>query len=455
MASPIIMKFGGTSVRDAEAMRNVAGIVASSLSRRPVVVISAVAEATNTLETIGRTAASGDLDGARTVSRALHDRHAAIASDLGLQSGDRSGFDSLLTEVGGTIDRLTGGIAALRECTPRAKDALCACGELLSSRLAAAAMRAAGTDAVWIDTKNFMVTDDRYGRARPVIDACAPLTRGAMTPLLDAGRVPVTQGFIGVTADGERTTMGRESSDYTAAVLGSILEAGTIEIWTDVEGVLTADPRTVESPRLVERLSFGEAFELSYFGAKVLHPSTMIPAEAKGIPIAIRSSLEPRKTGTLIGNFPVDGQTGPRSVAAKQDVVLFELKSPPGAGQYIFREQLYGILMEHGVEAIIVNSTEYATSMLVARAAIDDTLPADLGKLGGLTVTGDLSVVTLVGRNIAGAGDFYARLLKAIPQAAGGKIVHGASGRSLNIIVRNEAALETVRRIHAEFFSAG
>jgi aspartate kinase len=451
------MKFGGTSVRDADAMRNVARIVTAARPNRPVVVISAVAEATNTLESIGRKAASGEAEAARALASSLLDRHTQIASQLKLAGASRSGFDSLMTDIGATIDRVVTGVAALRECTPRAKDALCSCGELLSSRLVAAVLAA---DAVWLDTRDFMLTDDRHGRARPLAERAGPRTRDAFGPVIASGRIPVTQGFIGVTSEGERTTMGRESSDYTAAVLGDFLDAARIEIWTDVQGVLTGDPRMVQNPRLVERLSFAEAFELSYFGAKVLHPSTMIPAESKGIPIAIRSSIEPGKGGTLIGNPPTDGEaagaggprSGPRSVALRPDVVQIELKPPAGTGQYLFRDQLYEILIGHGIEAILVNSTGYATTVILGRADLVDGLPAELERIGGLDVTTGLSVATIVGQHFAASPEFYPRLLKALPPGGGARLIHGASGRSLNILLNTEDATETVRRIHTEFF---
>ena len=223
-------------------------------------------------------------------------------------------------------------------------------GELLSSHIVAAVLQEQGIKAEWVDTKDFMVTDENYNAAMPMMDLVEERLRAIVQPLAEQGRVPVTQGFIGITRSNHRTTMGRESSDYSAAIIGAALHVDDIQIWTDVDGILTADPRVVASPKKVKVLSFEEAFELSFFGAKVLHPNTMLPAVEKNIPIHIYNSLRPHLSGTLVASHAASKETVVKSVAFKRDVAMLNVAPRKRFSQYIFWEHIYSILTKYGAE---------------------------------------------------------------------------------------------------------
>src|SRR5208283_364455 len=261
----IVMKFGGTSTQDAEAMRNVVRIVRAHLERRPILVISAIAQATNMLEQTGMLAGQGKAGEARDVLLKLFDRHYTIVDTLVSDRQRHAELRKIITYSFHELEELVKGLAIVRELTPRMLDTFYCYGEILSSRIITAALQEDGVAAEWLDTKDFLLTDENFNRASPVWHTIEERLSSIALPLIEQGIVPVTQGFIGVTASGQRTTMGRESSDFSAAIVGTVLHAEDIQIWTDVDGVLTADPCIVAAPKKIKTLSFEEAYELSYF----------------------------------------------------------------------------------------------------------------------------------------------------------------------------------------------
>ena len=297
-------------------------------------------------------------------------------------------------------------------------DAVCSFGELLSSRIVAAALRDAGIESQWLDARDFLITDDTFNRARPILHLVRERLAKLVPPLLQAGKVPVTQGFIGATAAGLTTTMGRESSDYTGSLIGSALGADAIEIWTDVTGVLTADPRVVEHPRQVSQLSFAEAYELTYFGAKVLHPGTMHPAEAGQIPIDILNSREPSAAGTRISTAaptasPPDSR-GVKSVTYRRDVSVITLDPVKRHGQYIFWEHIYGVLTERRVEALLVNTAEYRMAVVVKSADATEDIRESLKDVCRVETRTGKALLCAVGENIGASRGVHDRFLQAI-----------------------------------------
>ena len=294
----IVVKFGGTSVGDAAAIQRAAEIVRGRLSRRPIVVVSAMGGVTNALLALAEQAVKGHLIGALSAVESLRERHlAAAAALLGGDDGEVGG------EISATIDELASlaeALCTLGHLTPRSMDTIGAVGERLSAPLVAAAFIRAGLPAELVDARQIMITDDAYMRAEPLLDAIAERSRTILLPFVKSRCVPVVAGFIGATAQGVTTTLGRGGSDYSASLVGAALRADAIEIWTDVDGMLTADPRVVPDARLIDRIRFDEASELASFGAKVLHPSTIAPAVQLGIPVYVYNSRNPTGTGTEI-----------------------------------------------------------------------------------------------------------------------------------------------------------
>ncbi len=448
----ITMKFGGTSVQDADAITRVVGIVKESLPRQPVVVISAIAQATNTLEKIGVAARDGNAALARGATDELLRRHVSVMNNIIRDAAAKKTLAEYIAAAGVSINNLSSGVEKLGELTPRTMDAFYSFGELLSSRIVAAALAEQGVPSTWVDTKDFMVTDDNFTRARPVMEILGPRLEKVMRPVISGGRVPVTQGFIGVTVSGVRTTMGRESSDYSGSVIAAALGAEAIEIWTDVAGVLTADPRVVESPIRVESLSFTEAYELTYFGAKVLHPGTMIPAEVKGIPIDIRKSGDPGMPGTRVSSATHAGPARVRSITYLADVTVLTLTPRLRQDRNPFREQISAVLTAKGGETLIMSATESRTALVLRSGRECGEISESLKGLCSAEVRSGVSLVCAVGENITAAPRLPARFLGAIGERPVYFYSNGPSGNSLIAAIDSAGTEEVVRSLHLEFF---
>jgi aspartate kinase len=450
----IVMKFGGTSTQDAAAMTNVARIVRTHLDERPVVVISAIAKGTNMLEEAGKLAAASSTARATEILAGLVGRHESIADELLAPGERRDLIKRHLTRSLEELKELVHGVSILRELTPRTLDAFYCHGELLSSRLVAAVLEEHGVNVRWVDTKDFLVTDEHHNAASPLMDVVEERLRATLLPLMEKGIVPVTQGFIGVTRAGIRTTMGRESSDYSAAILGSALNVSDIQIWTDVDGILTADPRVVTSPRKVKVLSFEEAFELSFFGAKVLHPNTMLPALEKNIPIHIFNSRRPHRSGTRVSSGGESERTIIKSVAYKRNVHLFTVRPRKRLNQFIFWEHIHAVLAKHGVSASLTVTSDFNISLVLENISNCASLIRDLDDVGFVRHAEEKGIICVVGNNLLGVPSAVESLFKATSSIGISLISFGASGSSLSFLVDDQDVPEAVRRIHKEFFEA-
>ena len=324
----VVMKFGGTSVADPDAINRLIGIVRQQQSKTkspPLVVVSALAGVTDKLVALVQLTEDGASAKAAAEVEALLQRHLSVATAV--TSASRQ---SLLADVRREMEELNGlvhALSVLREVSPRSRDAVHAVGEVVSSRIVAAAFADHGIASSWVDARTVLITDAEHNAAAPDMMATADRVTDRVAPLINSGQVVVLGGFIGATASGITSTLGRGGSDYSAAIFGSCLGADEIQIWTDVDGMLTADPRIVPQPKLVPQLSFAEASELAYFGAKVLHPSTIVPAVAKNIPVRILNSRRPENTGTLITaeGRPMNGELA--ALACKRDVTVIDITS--------------------------------------------------------------------------------------------------------------------------------
>lgn len=448
----IAMKFGGTSVQDAAAMLRVAGIVAGRLNRQPIVIISAIAQATNILERAGKLAADGKSGEARDGLLTLINRHYAILDALIKDRTRNLELRKIIAQSLSDLDELIRGVAILRELTPRTLDAFYCYGELLSSRLVSAVLNESAIPAVWIDTKDFLITDENYGGAMPIMSQVEERLQAIVNPIFSEGKIPVTQGFIGVTQGGVRTTMGRESSDYSSAIIGVALKVSEIQIWTDVDGVLSADPRVVHDPVQVKTLTFDEAFELSYFGAKVLHPNTMLPARERDIPIRILNSLRPEFEGTVVDSRSAHQSPQLRSVASKSPIAVVRIAPFKRQSQYSFWEQVYGALTKHRVAAIMTATADYVLSFAMDAKANLEPVLLDLGMIGKAHVIRDQAIVCIVGSQIGDAHDFVNHLFRSLHNLKISMISFGASQSSLSFVVDATQVDSAVRAVHAALF---
>jgi aspartate kinase len=450
----IVMKFGGTSNEDASAMRNVIRIVTAHRDERPVVVISAIARATNELEQTARLAGNGREEEALAVVTALFERHTRIIDNLLSERSRATELEGILFRHLNEIKAIVKGIAILRELTPRTLDAICSYGERLSSRIIAAGLQEAGTPSAWVDARDFMVTDDSFGRAQPLMDIITTRLESVVRPLLSAGTVPVTQGFIGVTLGGAYTTMGRESSDYSASIIGAAMQAARVQIWTDVDGILTADPRMVPHTRKVRRMSFEEAFELSYFGAKVLHPGTMLPLLEKNIPVQILNSRKAEGTGTWVDTNRGAGEdTVPlKSIAFRKGLSVLTITPRKRLNQFLFWEGIYSVLNRHAVATGLTSTSEYSLACALESQFVTDAMLHELEEFGAVAVHSGSGSICVVGSGMREKGGIADRVFRALAGTPLLMISCGASASSMTFVLEESGIPRALERLHAEFF---
>lgn len=448
----IVCKFGGTSVQDAEAMLRLAKIVSAREHERPVVVVSALARVTDSLVSLAESVRQGHGAALEATLETLHDRHRAVAHDLPGGEAALPALDAAFTELRGVLRPAIGRVLA-----PAERDFLLGQGELWSSRLVEAALASAGIPVTWLDARQVIITDDRHGRATPRMDEIRAAAQRIVAPMLEAGRVPLTQGFIGATPSGRPTILGRGGSDFTASLLGAALDALRVEIWTDVNGLMTADPRIVPEARTLASATYDEAAELATFGAKVLHPATQLPLAAAGIPIVILNAKHPDYPGTIIGltrasALRADGPIG--SISWKPGAILVSVRAPRMLGAYGFLRQLFEVFERHEVPVDVLASSEVSVSLTVEDASRLDALVRDLAPLGEVTVSEGRAIVAVVGHGMLKSPGLAARVFAAVQPANIEVISQGASATNLTFVVREADGPAIVQRLHREFFGS-
>lgn len=449
----IVMKFGGTSVEDATAMRRLVAIVKQYLERQPLVVVSAMAKVTNGLLECAHLAARGDLATAQSNLETIAARHFAAATELAGSETDKDAVLAALQQRFAEIRTTLAEIAAAGEWTPRFSDAISANGELLSSPIVAAAFRAAGVPSTCVDIRPLMRTNDDFTRAVVQFEVVNPNLKEGFAPLIAAGEVPVTQGFIGSTAEGITTTIGRGGSDFSAAIIGAALDATEIQIWTDVDGILTTDPRIVAEAAKVKTISFAEAAELAYFGAKVLHPSTLLPAMTKDIPVCVCNSRRPTVPGTAIVRKAPSGGALVKAIAFKRGITVVNITSDRMLMAHGFLARLFEIFNKHETSVDMVATSEVSVSMTLDDTRNLDTALADLQQLGEIAVERDQALICVVGEQLKYTPGVAARIFNSIADVNVSMISHGASAINVSFIVANNEVERAVRALHKEFFS--
>jgi aspartate kinase len=447
-----VLKFGGTSVEDAAAFERVAEIVAACRDEVPVVVTSAMSRVTDALVGAVEAASAGEADAAHRALEAHLDRHVRVATTL----LDRHGIlevERAVAEAGGEVRDLLRIMAVHPGTRPSLRDEVVSRGERLSSLLLAAALHARGLPARWVDARRCIRTDPEHGRAAVLPERTVEETRRELLPLLEAGEVPVLGGFIGSAETGATTTLGRGGSDYSAALVGAALEAREIQIWTDVTGFLTADPRVVEGARRIERLSYEEAAELAYFGAKVLHPKTIQPAVEREIPVRICNSRAPEAGGTLIGPRAETAPGGVRAIAHKQGVTVVRVASARMLGAYGFLRALFEVFDRHRAAVDVVATSEVSVSLTLDDADVLPALLPELEALGSVQVEEGNAIVCVVGSGLRDTPGVAGRIFRALSDINVRMTSQGASSVNLTFVVEEGRAAEAVRRLHAAFFA--
>ena len=446
----IVAKFGGTSVGDATAIRRTADIVKHRLAHKPVVVVSAMAGTTNALLSAAEQAASGNLVAAIALVQQQRERHLAVVKELigdGPDAIDLAATESALLDE---FAHLVEALSVLGHATPRSIDAVASIGEQLSAPIVTAAFRKAGIDAVLVDARTVLVTDSQFGRAEPQVDAIAAAARQHLLPLVMDGKVPVLGGYIGATAEGVTTTLGRGGSDYSASLFGAALEAEAIEIWTDVDGMLTADPRVIRGAKLIDNIRFDEAAELASFGAKVLHPNTIWPAVRRGIPVFVFNSMRPEGTGTRI-TADAPGHSV-RAIAGKGNTVIVKVRSARMLGTPGALKQIFEVFARHKTSVDVVTTSEVSVSLTVDDDQYLEAVLADLRAFGDVGIERDRGIIAVVGSGLARDPTAMAKALGAVGDVRLHMLSLDSTGINLTMVLDANAVRPVMQRLHDTFF---
>jgi len=445
------MKFGGTSVEDARAFVRVARIIGARRDECPVVVVvSAMSRVTDALLASVEHAAEGDAGQASLALEEHFERHTLVALTLG--AGARDEFFVELSNARRALEELFKRVADETQSRAALQDQIVSYGECLSAKLLAAILSERGSPAAYVDARRCIITNAEHGNATPFNEETYKHTRAELSPLLDAGRIPVLGGFIGSTPEGHTTTLGRGGSDYTAALVGAGLEAREIQIWTDVNGVLTADPRVVAHARTIPSLSFAEAAELAYFGAKVLHPKTILPAVIRSIPVRICNSRDPDQAGTGVY---FDAEMSPRTVKAiahKKGITVLHITSARMLGAYGFLRALFEVFERHRTIIDIVTTSEVSVSLSLEDTSKVEEIIRDLRPIAAVKVETGLAVVCVVGEELRYTSGIAARIFSTLGDINVLLISQGASNVNLTFVVAERDVEETVRRLHTSLF---
>ncbi len=440
------MKFGGSSVESAKAIQRVASIVRDHLASQPAVVVSAMGKTTDRLLALARFCAAGDTVAAGRELVKLQQFHRTEAAQL-TRGANSIRLDS---EVCGLFEELVAVLAEVSEAglTPRLSDAVLSFGERLSSIMVTAGFRQMGIDAVHLDARTAIVTDGRHTQAAPLsIETNALLRRR-----ISREQVTVMGGFIGATEEGVTTTLGRGGSDYTAAIVGSALAADEIQIWTDVDGMLTCDPRVVSNAHCLRSISYSEAEQMAKAGAKVLHPATVLPAVRHGIPIAIRNSRNPAAVGTrIVRENPRDGAV--MSIACRTGIAVIQLvpRITPVTGD--FGKEIWDVFQKAGVQFELIATSRTEISLVVEEASLTPEFQRHLGTLAEVEVLGDRALVTMIGQNVSRNPSNIARASQQLRKTPGGAMLGWCSDSRFAFIVSGEVLTDVAEVLHAEFFS--
>jgi len=452
--SLVVMKFGGTSVEDPAAIQRTAAIVAGrvAMGKSPVVVVSALAKVTDQLLRAAAAAANGDRTGALAISSRLRARHRDTACELAKNPVESSALIDLIDKRFDALDEVLRGLSAILELTPRISDLIVSYGERISSHIVAAAFRELGMNAVRVDAREVIITDSEFQKAAPKDDIIEKRAPERLLPLVREGKVPVLGGFIASNEAGLTTTLGRGGSDFTGALVGGALNAETIEIWTDVDGIMTADPRVCPDALRVKVISFEEAAELAYFGAKVLHPATILPAVKKNIPVLVLNSRNAACEGTRIISVAPHCKSPFKSIAVKKKLSIIDIVASRMLMTHGYLSKVFAIFDKHRCPVDMVSTSEVSVSLTVDSNSSLPEIAADLSTLADVTYEGKKALVCMVGEDIRGQNGIAAQVFNAIRHINVRMISQGASEINMSFMIDEDDADEAVRSLHAAFF---
>ncbi len=447
-----VMKFGGSSLADADSLARVAGIIVSRAQVPLVVVVSAMGKTTDRLVNIADDAAAGRRADAMKAVDALEQYHREEAAAV-IQADSQPELEAFLEAHFHELREMVGGLATLGELTPRSADAVTSFGERLSSFIVTLALRRKGLRAARLDSRDVIVTDDRFSQASPRLDVTNARLRDVIPPLHEENDAVVMGGFIASTESGITSTIGRGGSDFTASIVGAALEADEIQIWTDVDGVMTADPSMIPDARRLRVMSFAEASELAYFGARVLHPSTVIPAMENDIPVRVLNSRKPEIEGTRIVSQCPPSFAVVKSIAYKEHITVVEIRSTRMLMAHGFLAKIFEVFNRFETAVDMVSTSEVEVSLTIDRTDRIAGITDELEKFAEVIHDSGQAIVCLVGDNLRYTPGTAAKIFSAIENVNIRMISQGASRLNVGFVI-DEADLQTaVEGLHKAFFS--
>ena len=445
------MKFGGTSVANFEAITRTIFIIGGRLDQKPVVVVSALSKVTDLLYKISDAAAAKDLPQTRELLCQLRKRHIDLTEELLAQSMLKEEAVARVNELCDSLEGIAMAVCSLGELSDRNKAVIISTGEYLSSTIISYAMNAKGIRTKWIDARSMMITSESYLKGEPDMDAIAATVPGVVAEAYQGMNAVITQGFVGVTSEGRPTVLGRGGSDYSASLIGMAVDAEKIEIWTDVDGVRTADPRYVPNTKSLEQISFEEAAEMAHFGAKVLHPLTIEPAVKKNIPIYVLNSMNPSGKGTAILRNELI-EDGVKSVSFKENIRVINIFSTKMINTSGFLRRVFEIFSESKVSVDLISTSEANISVTVDASQNIDAVVAELSEFADVIVDDDKSQVSVIGKNIVKLNGMLKKTFTPLKKCNVYMISQGASFVNISFVVDREELNEVVCGLHHHLF---
>lgn len=443
----IVLKFGGTSVQDNEWIDKAIDIAADQIDSAPLMVSSAMGKTTDRLVEIADFAAGKNKDGIISNIENLKKSHLETAEAF-LTGDNLTKASKKITDLFDQLYSLSRGLFLLQECTLKSRDTLLSFGEQLSTTLIYYRSLERGINAELLDSRNFIITDENYSAAVPIFSATDKKIKEYVKP--EKNKLIIAQGFISSSENGSVTTLGRGGSDYTATIIGSALDAEEVQIWTDVDGILTTDPRLVKNAKTMTSISYVEAAELAFFGAKVVHPSTIQPAVEKRIPVVVKNTRNPQAPGTRI--IKDDFSTGLTGIAGKKNITLINITSSRMLNAYGFLSRIFSIFNKYQTPVDLISTSEVSVSMTIEDTKNLSAIAAELEIIGKTTVESGCGIICLVGKNIWKESSLISKIFNTLSPAVIKMISLGASDVNLSMVLDEKEVDGTIVKLHKVFF---